>query len=112
MHFRGYARPDGRVGTRNYVGVLSTVVCANEVVERIGRSRLAGRVYFIGFKSLIIVILTGVRVLRGASLELVDTMPDAEMVGFFEARPERAGAPEPKVAPGGALEGPTHDPCR
>jgi len=38
MHFRGYARPDGRVGTRNYVGVLSTVVCANEVVERIGRS--------------------------------------------------------------------------
>jgi len=38
MQFRGYARPDGRVGTRNYVGVLSTVVCANEVVERIGRS--------------------------------------------------------------------------
>jgi altronate dehydratase large subunit len=38
MEFMGYIRPDGRVGTRNYVGVLSTVVCANEVVERIGRS--------------------------------------------------------------------------
>jgi altronate dehydratase large subunit len=38
MNFRGYARSDRRVGTRNHVGVLSTVVCANEVVERIGRS--------------------------------------------------------------------------
>ena len=35
MEFNGYRRSDGRVGTRNYVGVLSTVVCANEVVERI-----------------------------------------------------------------------------
>jgi altronate dehydratase large subunit len=38
MEFRGYRRPDGRVGTRNYVGVLSTVVCANEVAERIARA--------------------------------------------------------------------------
>ena len=37
MEFNGYRRPDGRVGTRNYVGVLSTVVCANEVAERIAR---------------------------------------------------------------------------
>jgi len=37
MEFKGYRRPDGRVGTRNYVGVLSTVVCANEVAERIAR---------------------------------------------------------------------------
>ncbi len=37
MDFKGYRRPDGRVGTRNYVGVLSTVVCANEVAERIAR---------------------------------------------------------------------------
>ena len=35
MEFKGYRRPDGRVGTRNYVGILSTVVCANEVAERI-----------------------------------------------------------------------------
>jgi len=35
--FRGYRRPDGRVGTRNYVGILSTVVCANEVAEGISR---------------------------------------------------------------------------
>jgi len=37
MEFKGYRRADGRVGTRNYVGVLSTVVCANEVTERIAR---------------------------------------------------------------------------
>lgn len=35
MAFMGYRRPDGRVGTRNYVGVLSTVVCANEVARAI-----------------------------------------------------------------------------
>lgn len=37
MQFNGYRRADGRVGTRNVVGVLSTVVCANEVAERIAR---------------------------------------------------------------------------
>ncbi|HXZ44959.1 MAG TPA: UxaA family hydrolase [archaeon] len=37
MEFRGYRRANGRVGTRNYVGVLSTVVCANEVADRIAR---------------------------------------------------------------------------
>src|SRR5512144_3162041 len=37
MEFKGYRRADGRVGTRNYVGVLSTVVCANEVAERVAR---------------------------------------------------------------------------
>jgi altronate dehydratase large subunit len=35
--FAGYRRLDGQVGTRNYVGVLSTVVCANEVAEDIAR---------------------------------------------------------------------------
>jgi altronate dehydratase large subunit len=37
MEFMGYRRPDGTVGTRNYVGVLSAVVCVNEVVEGIVR---------------------------------------------------------------------------
>ena len=45
MKFNGYRRSDGRVGTRNYVGVLSTVVCANEVVERIV-SHVKGAVAF------------------------------------------------------------------
>ncbi len=31
MSFRGYLRQNGYVGTRNYVGILSTVVCANDV---------------------------------------------------------------------------------
>lgn len=35
--FLGYRRPDGRVGVRNHVLVLPTVVCANAVVERIAK---------------------------------------------------------------------------
>jgi altronate dehydratase large subunit len=31
----GYVRPDGSVGTRNYVAILPSVVCVNEVVEAI-----------------------------------------------------------------------------
>jgi altronate dehydratase large subunit len=38
MEFMGYKRGNGRVGTRNYVGILSTVVCANEVADAIARS--------------------------------------------------------------------------
>lgn len=32
MSFQGYRRQDGSVGTRNYVGIISTVSCANDVV--------------------------------------------------------------------------------
>jgi altronate dehydratase large subunit len=45
MNFMGYRRPDGRVGTRNYVGVLSTVVCANEVARGIA-GQVKGAVAF------------------------------------------------------------------
>ena len=38
MQFMGYRRPDGRAGVRNHVLVLSTVTCANTVVEKIGRA--------------------------------------------------------------------------
>ncbi|HEU4637101.1 MAG TPA: altronate dehydratase family protein [Edaphobacter sp.] len=34
-HFLGYRRPDGRVGTRNYVGILTTVNCSATVARRI-----------------------------------------------------------------------------
>jgi len=37
MEFMGYQRKNGAVGTRNYVGVLSTVVCANEVSDAVSR---------------------------------------------------------------------------
>jgi altronate dehydratase large subunit len=37
MEFMGYRRADGAVGTRNHVGILSAVVCVNEVVENIVR---------------------------------------------------------------------------
>jgi len=33
--FDGIVRPDGRVGTRNYVGILSSVNCSATVVKRI-----------------------------------------------------------------------------
>jgi altronate dehydratase large subunit len=36
--FQGYRRADGRVGVRNHVLVLPSVMCANHVVDRIGRS--------------------------------------------------------------------------
>ena len=45
MAFMGYRRTDGTVGTRNHVGVLSAVVCANEVVEAIV-SRVGGTARF------------------------------------------------------------------
>lgn len=37
MGFLGYERPDGQVGVRNHVVVISSVSCANAVVEAIGR---------------------------------------------------------------------------
>ena len=38
MGFMGYERPDGSVGVRNYVAVISTVACANSVVNAIARA--------------------------------------------------------------------------
>ncbi len=46
MEFKGYQRENGQVGTRNFVGVISTVVCANEVTEAISRN-VQGTVFFI-----------------------------------------------------------------
>jgi len=45
MEFKGYRRDNGKVGTRNYIGVISTVVCANEVTEKIS-SQVLGAVPF------------------------------------------------------------------
>jgi len=33
--FYGYRRPDGRVGTRNHVLVVPTVICSSVVAERV-----------------------------------------------------------------------------
>ena len=38
MKFAGYRRKNGAVGTRNYIGLISTVVCANEVADSITRT--------------------------------------------------------------------------
>ena len=45
MNFLGYRRPDGRVGTRNYVGIISTVVCANEVAKGIA-DKVSGKEFW------------------------------------------------------------------
>ncbi len=43
-HFDGYLRPDGRVGTRNYVAILSTVNCSASVSDLVrDRFRDVGR---------------------------------------------------------------------
>lgn len=45
MHFWGYPRADGSVGTRNLVAVIPSVFCANLVAQRIASS-VAGAVAF------------------------------------------------------------------
>jgi altronate dehydratase large subunit len=46
MEFHGYERKGGGVGTRNYVGILSTVICGNEVAEKIA-SQVEGTTAFL-----------------------------------------------------------------
>ena len=36
--FQGFVRPDGKVGTRNYVGIMATVNCAATVVSKIANT--------------------------------------------------------------------------
>jgi len=45
MKFKGYERANGLVGSRNYVGIISTVVCANEVAIDIA-NRVQGTACF------------------------------------------------------------------
>ncbi len=35
MEFMGYLRPDGRVGARNHVAIIPSVICANDVAQAI-----------------------------------------------------------------------------
>ncbi len=37
MNFMGYMRPDGKVGARNHVAIIPSVVCANDVAQAIVR---------------------------------------------------------------------------
>ena len=36
--FMGYRRPNGKIGVRNYIAILSTVCCANSVAEKVARN--------------------------------------------------------------------------
>ena len=44
--FRGYHRPDGRVGARNLVGIIPSVTCAGDVAQAIAR-QVQGTVAFL-----------------------------------------------------------------
>ena len=46
MEFMGYARPNGKFGARNYVAVIPSVVCVNEVVEAIVAQTINTTGYF------------------------------------------------------------------
>ncbi len=64
------------------VDILAALVALTAVVLAIyGRDRFLAADHYGGFAVGIIVVLTGLRVLRDASLELMDTMPDREMIG-------------------------------
>ncbi len=43
--FQGYMRPDGRAGSRNYVAVIPSVICATDVAQAICR-QVAGTIGF------------------------------------------------------------------
>ncbi len=43
MRFWGYIRPNGMVGSRNYVAIIPSVVCVNEVVEAITERTIMAR---------------------------------------------------------------------
>jgi len=46
MSFLGFPRPDGSVGIRNHIGIISVVVCANDVTLRIAQ-QIEGAVSFL-----------------------------------------------------------------
>src|SRR3546814_3181885 len=43
LTFQGYVRPDGRVGTRNFIGIISSVNCSATVVNHIAAHFTAER---------------------------------------------------------------------
>lgn len=46
MQFMGYVRANGSVGSRNYVGIIPTVTCANDVANAI-KAQVMGTVTFL-----------------------------------------------------------------
>jgi altronate dehydratase large subunit len=46
MSFLGFPRPDGSVGIRNHIGIISTIICANDVSLKIAQ-QIEGSVAFL-----------------------------------------------------------------
>lgn len=45
MEFMGYVRADGQVGARNYVAIIPSVTCANDVAQAVARQVMGTIVY-------------------------------------------------------------------
>lgn len=69
---------DGWNDTVDVLGALSALTAV--ALARYDSARFLAADHYGGFAVGLVVVLTGVRVLRDASLELVDTMPDAAMI--------------------------------
>ncbi len=68
------------------VDIVAAMVALTAVgLTRFHQQRFLAADHYGGFVVGIIVVLTGLRVLRDASLELADTMPDAEMIHHARA---------------------------
>jgi cation diffusion facilitator family transporter len=68
------------------VDILAATTALTAVaLAMVDSARFLAADHYGGFAVGIIVILTGIRVLRDASLELMDTMPSAEMIGRLRA---------------------------
>jgi cation diffusion facilitator family transporter len=69
---------DGWNDTVDVLGALAALTAV--ALARYDSDRFLAADHYGGFAVGVVVVLTGVRVLRDASLELVDTMPDASMI--------------------------------
>jgi cation diffusion facilitator family transporter len=73
-------------GWNDTADILAAVVALTAVALAIhDRDRFLAADHYGGFAVGIIVVLTGIRVLREASFELMDTMPDTEMIDIVRA---------------------------
>jgi len=50
MSFLGFPRPDGQVGVRNHIAIISTVICANDVTLKIAQQVEGAVAFFYNFR--------------------------------------------------------------
>jgi len=83
MYFLGYERPDGNVGIRNYVVIIPSVCCANEIAARIAAQVVSG-IGFLGAGTIIRSRASIRGLTTAASLWTVAGIGLAVGVGFYQ----------------------------